>query len=385
MKLVRTDRSAISEWLWTVDHVVLVSVGLLILSGLFLGLAASPPVADRLHLDAFYFMQRQVIFLVPALVILLGVSMVSPKTIKRLGFALFGLSISLIILTLVIGVEIKGATRWLYVGPFSLQPSEFLKPGFVIVLATLLASAKNARRGGELLIATAVFLLSAGLLVLQPDFGQTFLIVAVFGVMLFLSGIPRSWILSGVGLSLVGSLAAYQWVPHVRSRIDRFLDPASGDTFQIDRALDAFHNGGFLGLGLGEGVVKRILPDAHTDFVFAVAAEELGVIACMILLGLFGLIVLRGLSRAFDATDSFVQLAVTGLVSVFGLQAFVNMAVNMNMLPAKGMTLPFVSYGGSSLLALSVTMGMVLALTRRGAEGPARNARGPIRVRSIVR
>jgi cell division protein FtsW len=383
MKLARTDKSTFGEWLWTVDHWILSGVVFLIASGLFLGLAASPPVADRLNLDSFYFMRRQVIFLLPALILLIGVSMLSASTIKRLGFLVCGGALVAVVLTLIFGAEIKGATRWLYIGPFSLQPSEFLKPGFVIVTATILSSAGPSNRTSSYLLSALVFVLCAGLLVLQPDFGQTFLIVAVWGGLLFLSGIPRRWIFVGMGLGSLGSYLAYQWVPHVRSRIDRFLNPETGDTFQIDRALDAFQQGGFVGQGLGEGQVKRILPDAHTDFIFAVAAEELGVIACMILLLVFGLIVLRGLMRALEASDSFVQLAVTGLITVFGLQAFINMAVNMNVMPSKGMTLPFVSYGGSSLLALSLTMGMVLALTRRGASVDAPSGRRSVRVRSI--
>lgn len=382
-KLARTDKSTLSEWLWTVDHAILTGVVILIAAGLFLGLAASPPVAEKLNLDSFYFMRRQAIFLIPAVILLLGISMLSTKSIKRFGFLVCSGSIILVLLTLFFAAEIKGATRWLYIGPFSLQPSEFLKPGFVIVTATILSSANPANKWPVFAVSGALFTVCVGLLVLQPDFGQTFLLVAVWSIMLFLAGLPKVWIFSGMGLGFGGSYLAYNLVPHVQSRVDRFLNPETGDTYQIDRALDAFHHGGLVGQGLGEGQVKRILPDAHTDFIFAVAAEELGVIACLFLLIVFGMIVLRGLNRAFETTDSFVQLSVTGLITIFGLQAFVNMAVNMNLLPSKGMTLPFVSYGGSSLLALALTMGMVLALTRRGALLGNSTSRRTVRVRSV--
>ncbi len=384
IKFARTDRSMLSEWFWTVDHVILVGVGVLISIGLFLGLTASPPVADRLNLEAFHFMRRQLIFLAPGLVLLLATSMMSPRSIRRLGFLVFGVAMFLVICTLLFGSEIKGATRWLHFGPLALQPSEFLKPGFVIVTATILASGAIGRRTIPYAISIVVFAVTAGLLILQPDFGQTFLIVAVWSLLFFLSGVSRVWIVALSVAGIVGSLLAYQLVPHVQSRVDRFIDPASGDTYQIDRALDAFRHGGVSGQGIGEGEVKRILPDAHTDFVFAVAAEELGFFACLFLLIIFGLVVVRGFNRAFESSDAFAQLAITGMVSLFGMQAFVNMAVNMNLLPAKGMTLPFVSYGGSSLLALCLTMGMVLGLTRRGAKSINSGHKSRAAVRGVL-
>ncbi|TNE42134.1 MAG: cell division protein FtsW [Alphaproteobacteria bacterium] len=383
-KLTRTDRSAISEWAWTIDRTVLGGIMLLIGAGLFLGFAASPPVADRLGLDTFHFVKRQAIFLAPAVAMLLFLSALPIVWIKRIGFAVCAGAMVLVFATFFLSPEIKGATRWIYVGPLSLQPSEFLKPGFVIVTAAILAQANPANRWPAFLAAGLLFAVCAAMLVMQPDFGQTFLLAAAFSVLLFLGGLPR--VLIGVGAFLcgAGSIIAYQTVPHVKSRIDRFINPDSGDTYQVDRALDAFQYGGAFGRGLGEGEVKRILPDAHTDFIFAVTAEELGLFACLILLALFAGIVLRGIYRAMDATDPFIQLSVTGLITLFGMQSVVNMAVNLSLMPAKGMTLPFVSYGGSSLLALAITMGMVLALTRTNVSNASSRTPSSVRVRAVT-
>lgn len=368
MKTSRTDRSRLGNWAWTVDHVVLFGVSALIVAGFVLSLAASPSVAARLSYDQYHFFERQLLFIVPSVLTMIGLSMMSASQVRTAGFALFGVAFVLVIATLFFGIEVKGAKRWLHFGSFSLQPSEFLKPAFVIVSATLFAWRPKGRPALPVLLNVGLFVGSAALLVMQPDFGQTFLITAVWGTMFFMSGVPLGWVglLSAAGLT--AAFTAYQFVPHVASRIDRFLDPSSGDNYQIDRALEAFRDGGIIGLGPGEGSVKRILPDAHTDFIFAVAAEELGLLGCLFIVFVFALIVMRGLTRAYAAEDSFVQMAATGLIVMFGLQAFINMAVNVNLLPAKGMTLPFVSYGGSSMIAIAITMGMILALTRKRAR-----------------
>ncbi|TNE58566.1 MAG: cell division protein FtsW [Alphaproteobacteria bacterium] len=383
-KLARTDRSAISEWAWTIDRTILGCIVLLIGAGIFLAFAASPPVADRLGLETFHFIKRQALFLIPAITTLLFLSALPIVWIKRIGFAVCAGAMVLVFATFFLSPEIKGATRWLYVGPVSLQPSEFLKPGFVIVTAAILAQANPANRWPAFILCGALFAVCAGMLVMQPDFGQTFLLATAFSVLLFLGGLPRVLIGVGAFLSGAGSIIAYQTVPHVKSRIDRFINPDSGDTYQVDRALDAFQYGGAFGRGLGEGVVKRILPDAHTDFVFAVTAEELGLFACLLLLALFAGVVLRGFYRAMETADPFVQLSVAGLVTLFGMQSVVNMAVNLSLMPAKGMTLPFVSYGGSSLLALAITMGMVLALTRTNVSNSFSRAPGSVRVKAVT-
>jgi cell division protein FtsW len=266
---------------------------------------------------------------------------------------------------MLVGSEIKGAKRWLQVGFFSIQPSEFVKPAFVVLTAWLFNESQKRKDVPGIEIALALYGIFALMLVLQPDFGQTLLVTLVWITLFFMAGISLFWI-GALGLAgLAGFASAYFVVPHVASRIDRFLNPASGDTYQADKALDSFLHGGWFGRGPGEGTVKDVLPDSHTDFIFAVAAEEYGLIACLILLLLFAFIVLRGLSKASQEQDGFIRYATAGLIMLFGIQTLINMAVNVGLLPAKGMTLPFISYGGSSLLAMALTMGFVLGLTRK--------------------
>ncbi|MBI1261199.1 MAG: putative lipid II flippase FtsW [Rhizobiales bacterium] len=376
IRLARTNRSAIAEWWWTVDKLTLLGLLSLMLVGGVLALAASPAVAMRIHLPPFHFVYRQLIFLAPALVIMFGVSLLNVRQVRRLAVLVFLVSFALMCLTLVIGPEVKGAHRWLGVGPFSIQPSEFVKPAFIVLAAWMFAEAQRVPGFPGTFIALGLYAAVVGVLALQPDFGQLMLITMVFGAIFFMAGLSWAWIGSLATVAVVGAISAYSLMPHVASRVDRFLTPESGDTYQIDRALDAFHTGGFFGRGPGEGEVKRILPDAHTDFIFAVAAEEYGVIAGLIIIGLFCFIVMRTLNRVMEEPDLFVQFAACGLTSLFGLQALINMAVNVNLIPSKGMTLPFISYGGSSLLALAFTMGMLLALTRHRAGAHVAHAAG---------
>ena len=364
----RTDRSQFAEWWWTVDRFLLFGILALMVGGVVLSFAASPPVAERLHLDTYHFVKRQALFLVPAVAILFGVSLLSPRQIRRVALVVLIGAVLMMLLTLFAGFEVKGARRWLSIFGMSLQPSEFAKPAFVVISAFLFA--ENSRRPEVPGNALAILLLSIvlALLVAQPDFGQAVLISLVWCALFFMAGLPWLWIalLSVVGV--LGALAAYSLLPHVALRIDRFLDPSSGDTFQVDTAIESFIRGGWLGRGPGEGTVKRILPDSHTDFTFAVAAEEFGIVLCMLLVLIFAFVVLRGFSHAMRKEDGFERLAAAGLVVLFGLQSIINMAVNVQLMPAKGMTLPFISYGGSSLLALALAMGFLLALTRRRPE-----------------
>ena len=361
----RADRTVLSEWWWTVDRLLLGSLLVLMVVGIVLCLAASPPVAARLGIsDPFHFVDRQVLFLIPATVVLFGTSFLQPRTIRRVCVVVFAIFFVLLCATLVIGPEVKGARRWLTLAGVTVQPSEFLKPAFVVLSAWLFAeSGKRPEMPAQFF---AILLLGAVLLplIMQPDFGQTTLICLVWGALFFLAGLRWIWMVGLVGAGAGGLTLAYNVVPHVRKRIDRFLDPATGDTYQVDTALESFRHGGWLGQGPGEGTVKRILPDGHTDFVFAVAAEEFGIIMCLILLSLFAFIILRSLNRALKEQDPFARFAATGLAMLFGLQASINMAVNVHLMPAKGMTLPFISYGGSSLISLAFGMGMLLALSR---------------------
>jgi cell division protein FtsW len=387
MRLTRADRSVLSDWWFTVDRLMFFALLALMGAGMVLSLAASPPIAAKFNVEPFYFVRRHAVLLLPAAMIMFAASVLTPKQIRRVSLVIFAGGIGLMVLALLVGPEIKGAQRWLQFGAFSVQPSEFVKPAFVVLTAWLFNESQKRRDIPGIELAVILYAIFAGLLMLQPDFGQTLLITLVWGALFFMAGINLVWV-AALGIAgIAGLTAAYLLVPHVASRMDRFLDPGSGDTYQVDRALESFLRGGWFGRGPGEGTVKNVLPDSHTDFIFAVAAEEYGLIACLILLAVFAFIVLRGLSKASQESDGFIRHAVTGLVMLFGLQAAINMAVNVGLLPAKGMTLPFISYGGSSLLAMSLTMGFALGLTRKRPlagrlERPRRAARSePARAR----
>lgn len=362
----RAEPSLSGRWWWSIDRVILSALVALMVSGVVLLMAGGPPVAERLGLSTFHFVNRQAAYLMAALTIFVGVSFLTPRQVRRMALLLFTVSLAMVVATLYLGVEVKGARRWLTLGPIgSVQPSEFLKPAFVVLAAW--AFAEGTRRPDLPGTWIAFLLLPATIapLVLQPDFGQTMLVTLVWAGLFFVAGLHWFWVLGLGGAGAVGILIAYQLVPHVRARIERFMDKGSGDTFQIDTALESFTQGGWLGKGPGEDTVKRILPDAHTDFIFAVTAEEFGIVVCILLVMLFALIVLRALFVAQKAEDPFIRLAVTGLALLFGIQAAINMMVNLHMMPAKGMTLPFISYGGSSLISLAIGTGFLLALTRK--------------------
>src|SRR5262247_585216 len=360
----RVERTPFAAWWWTVDRLLLAALLALMLSGIVLSLAASPPVASRLGLEPFYFVSRHVFYLIPALAVLLATSFLPPRHIRRLALIVFVVSLLLIAATLQFGAEVKGARRWIVLAGINIQPSEFLKPAFVILISWLFAESARRPEMPANTFAVGLFIPVVGLLVLQPDFGQTMLIVLIWGALFFMAGMRWVWVIGLAGTVVAGLAGAYLTVPHVALRIKRFLDKSSGDTFQVDTALESFTRGGWLGRGPGEGTVKRILPDSHTDFVFAVAAEEFGIILCLVLVALFAVIVLRALLHALRAEEPFTRFAVAGLGMLFGLQSAINMAVNLHLLPAKGMTLPFISYGGSSLISLAYSMGMMLALMR---------------------
>jgi cell division protein FtsW len=360
----RVERTPFADWWWTVDRLLLAALIALMLAGIILSLAASPPVANRLGLDAFYFVHRHVLYLLPAIFVMLAVSFLSPRWIRRIALIVFFVSLALTAATLVFGAEVKGARRWLVIAGVNIQPSEFVKPAFVILISWLFA--ESARKPDVPANTFAVILLVSviSVLVMQPDFGQTLLIALVFGALFFVAGMRFVWVLV-LGVMVTGGGAfAYNTVPHVAKRIKRFLDPSSGDTFQVDTALESFMNGGWFGRGPGEGTVKRILPDSHADFVFAVAAEEFGIVLCLMLVAMFAFIVLRALIRAARNDDPFSRFATAGLAILFGAQSTINMAVNLALIPAKGMTLPFISYGGSSMISLAYGVGMLLALSR---------------------
>src|ERR1700681_2254264 len=360
----RVERTAFTAWWWTVDRLSLAALIVLMLAGIVLSLAASPPVAARLGLEPFYFVNRHVLYLIPALILLLATSLLSARNIRRVALVVFIVSLILIVATLMFGAEVKGARRWIVILGVNIQPSEFLKPAFVILIAWLFGESARRPEMPSNTAALALLLAAVSVLVVQPDFGQTMLIMLVWGILFFLAGMRMVWVVGLGGAAAIGLAGAYATVPHVARRIQRFMDPASGDTFNVDQALESFVRGGWFGRGPGEGTIKRILPEAHTDFVFAVAAEEFGIVLCLALAALYAIVVLRALRRARNDDDPLRRFAVAGLAILFGLQAAINMAVNLHLIPAKGMTLPFISYGGSSMISLAYGMGMLLALTR---------------------
>ncbi|MEI6557258.1 MAG: putative peptidoglycan glycosyltransferase FtsW [Rhodospirillaceae bacterium] len=365
MAFDRTDQSILGRWWWTVDRWMLAALAVLVGYGTILIMAASPAVAARIGLDSYHFVEHHVVMLIPALLLMVAVSLMSPRGVRRAALIVFGIALLLTAATMVVGVEIKGARRWIHLPGLSIQPSEFLKPAFAVVAAWLFSLQRTSPGFPGNVVSIGAYLLVAGLLLKQPDLGMAFVVSVVWFCQFFLAGLNIAYVVILGALGCIGLVGAYQLLPHVHSRIDRFLDPAAGDQYQVTRSLEAFSNGGLLGTGPGQGTVKMQLPDAHADFIFAVAGEELGLIWTLMLVALFGFIVLRGFSRLLKDSNLFVLLAAAGLLVQFGMQAFINMASSLHMMPTKGMTLPFVSYGGSSLIALGFGMGMVLALTRR--------------------
>ncbi len=372
MKFSRTDRSALARWWHSLDRSLLALILALLGVGLLLSLAASPSIAIRRGFSTYHFVIRQVVFDLAAVAVMITVSFQPPETIRRIAWAILIAGLAGLVAVLLTGHEINGARRWLSIGGQTLQPSEFLKPGFIVVSAWLFAETKRRPDMPALLMAIALAALVGGLLVFEPDVGQTLLILSVWGGLYVISGQPWFGTFVLVMLAVVGVGAAYVAFPHVQARVDQYvahmLTGAPGDHSQVDRSLQAFAEGGFFGRGPGEGQVKTVLPDAHTDFIFAVVAEEYGIIACMGLVALFAAIAFKAVSRAGREAENANRLAIFGLVMVFTLQAIINISVNIGLMPAKGMTLPFISAGGSSTLAVALTLGMILGLTRRRSD-----------------
>jgi cell division protein FtsW len=369
MKFSRTDRSLLTEWWFSVDHKLIGAVLIIMVLGALISLAASPAASHRLGEPPMHFFSRHVLFLLPSIALMIGASVLDVRQMRRLALFLFIIGLALIGGALAQNIEKNGAVRWLVIGGQSIQPSEFVKPGFVILIAWLFSESGKRQDMPALPIALVLLLGLAAALVAQPDIGQTLLITLVWGGLFFLAGYSVIWIgLAGAAASCC-FLAAYLMIPHVKSRLDRFLHPGAGDTHQTDTALAAFRDGGWFGRGPGEGTVKLDLPDAHTDYIFAVIAEEFGIILCLALVAIYAFIVWRGFRAASRSRDPFIRLALSGLMMLFGFQALINMAVNVDLLPSKGMTLPFVSYGGSSMLAMGLTMGLALGFARRRPEG----------------
>jgi cell division protein FtsW len=362
----RSDRSPLGVWWWTVDRWMLGVIAILIAIGVVLAFAASPAAAARMNVgDPFHFAVRQCVFAAGAVIILISISMMEVKGIRRAAFFIWLAAIAVMIALPFLGHNAKGATRWLEFGGFSLQPSEFMKPALVILVAWMFSEGQKGTGVPGVSIAFGLYFVSIGLLLIQPDVGQTVLITVAFGAAFWMAGVPLSWVMLLGGVAVAGLSSTYFLLPHVHSRVDKFISPDSSDTHQVDAAAMAQAAGGLFGRGPGEGIMKRHVPDLHTDFIYSVGAEEFGLIFSLLLIALFAFVVIRGLYRSMKLSDPFEQVAAAGLFVLVGQQAFINVAVNLDMIPTKGMTLPFISYGGSSMLAMGLTLGMALALTRR--------------------
>jgi len=363
--VARTDISTVGRWWWTIDKWILAATTLLILIGIILNFAAGPPAAERIGAETFHFVRRQMVFLPLTIMVIFGISLMAPIQVRRFAVIGFLIALGLMLVTLVAGIEVKGAKRWIYLAGMSLQPSEFIKPFFAVVAAWMFAEHRLREDFPGNIISIGLLFSVIAVLLSQPDVGMTLVVTAVWCAQFFMAGLPIFWVILIIVAGMGAIVGAYFAFPHVASRVDRFLDPTTGDSYQITQAMRAFQQGGLFGRGPGEGRVKEALPDAHTDFIFAVAGEEFGVFLCLLMVALFAFLVIRALLKVMREENMFVLLAVGGLAVQFGLQAIINMASSLHMMPTKGMTLPFVSYGGSSLVALGVGMGMILALTRR--------------------
>lgn len=364
----RNSRNIISKWLWTVDKPLLAMVTVLIIFGVFLNFSASPSVANRIGADTFHFVKRQLFFLPIAYGVMLFLSMQNLKTIRRVSIIGYVVVICLMLMTLFWGESTKGASRWIRILGFSLQPSEFVKPVFAVVAAWLFEGQKKHQDFPGDILSFGLYCLTIGLLALQPDVGMSIVVTAIWGFQLFLSGLSMTLVgifaLGGIGLLVL----AYFSFSHVHTRVDQFLASGGELSYQVRKSLEAFANGRIFGRGPGEGIVKNNIPDAHTDFIFAVAGEEFGLFLCIIIVGLYAAIVIRAMMISMRDSSMFIILSAAGLSASFGLQAIINMASTLHLMPTKGMTLPFISYGGSSLLATALGMGMLLAITRKNVN-----------------
>ena len=361
----RTDRSWTAQWVWTMDRVTAAAIAALIVFGLILIATAGPAVAELNGDHRFHFLFKHAVFLPVAICIMAGCALLNPVQVLQAACLVCAGALLLTLAAAFVGLENKGAQRWLSLGFISIQPSEFLKPGMAVVSAWLFAHYRIVVDSRALWIAAGLLAAGAGALLLQPDVGMTFMVVSVWFGQFALAGMPLP-VLAGLVLAAgAGGVLAYFSFSHVSNRVDSFLFGGGGDRYQIGRSLESFKQGGLVGQGPGEGAVKETLPDAHADFIFAVLGEEFGLVVCIAVVGLYGLIVCRGAFRLMAEENLFAFLAVSGLLASFGLQAFINMASTLEVIPTKGTTLPFLSYGGSSLLAASITLGFVLALNRR--------------------
>lgn len=370
----RNDQSLAAKWFWTVDRGLLAAALTLMGLGVALSFASSPAaiLADQSISDPFHYSWRMIVFATMGLTIMLTMSFLSPRGVRRIAVLVLLGAICVMALLPFIGDTVKGAARWINLGPFSLQPSEFVKPSLIVFAAWMFAEAQKGQGVPGVSIAFGAWALTVALLLIQPDIGQTLLITTTFMAVFFMAGVPLKWVMALAGAGAAGVVGLFFTFSHMRDRLSRFGSDDAGATYQIDRASEAIRAGGLVGRGVGEGVMKRSVPDLHTDFIYSVGAEEFGLVLSLTMIALYAFIVIRGMRLAMKLNDPFEQVAAAGLFMLIGLQACINIAVNLNLIPTKGMTLPFISYGGSSMLAMGLTMGFALSLTRRrpGAYEP---------------
>jgi cell division protein FtsW len=368
MMFSRAEKTPLAEWWWSIDRELLGALVMLLACGMVLSFGASPAVAERIGLDEWYFVLRHAMFCLLAIPVMIVTSLLSQRQVRFAALAALVVMTILLWATLHFGTEVKGARRWISIAGWSVQPTEFVKPAFAVIGAWLFSEYMIHRNVPGRTLATILMLGIVSALLLQPDLGQTALVMATWAVLLFFSGISW-WVIIGLGGAAGGLLfGAYTLFPHFASRINSFINPEEGNTYQVDRALESLAEGGWFGRGPGESVANKLIPDAHADFVFSAAAGEFGILFCLGLVGLIGFIAIRAMIAAQRQTSLFARLAASTLAVQFAMQSGINLAVNLNLMPAKGMTLPFVSYGGTSMLAVAFGMGLMLALTRTKPE-----------------
>ena len=362
------NRNILANWWWTVDKTLLLCLSLLLVTGTLLTFSASPAVAERIGLGSYYFVKRHLLFAPVAFAVMIFFSMQRLKFIRRMALIGYLAAMFLVICTFFFGEQNKGASRWLVIFGFSLQPSEFVKPFFIVTAAWLFNGKRQHPEFPGYLLSVTLFLFTALLIFRQPDIGMTMVITAVWLFQFFLSGMPIVWLVVAGTLVLTALTAAYFVFPHFQIRIHQFLASGNELAYQVKKSLEAFQSGSLFGRGPGEGIVRSSIPDAHTDFIYAVAGEEYGVFLCLAIVALYLIIVVRSMIISCKDNNLFIILSASGLAASFGLQSVINMASTLHMMPTKGMTLPFISYGGSSILATAVATGMLLAITRKNVH-----------------